>query len=219
MTNNLEDFRNHFSEVIGSVQKYAYIVRDSGYQKQSIDTLRELKRECSAHKVEAIEEKNEFTANAYLCFECITETLIKEFEFYIEIKNDNPDAAWDNLIDAQQAAADAVKSHEYGSYLEKYINKLYMLEKILFPTMAFFSTGFIVKKSVCSVCGTEYGECDHIKGKPYMGELCGRIIEEADLREVSVVFDPANKHCRVTSFTEDGITRNALTHRVIEEKK
>src|SRR4030067_956195 len=134
MTDKFTSFRQHFGEVIASVQRYGFFVRASEFHDQSVEKLLELKKECIERKNEAIAINNEDEANACLCFEYITETLIKEFEFYIKLK-------------------------------------------------------------------------------PYMGQLCGRIITEAELREVSFVDEPSNKHCRVTSFTEGEVTCNALTHR------
>ena len=43
----------------------------------------------------------------------------------------------------------------------------------------------------CSICDAEYGDCDHIRGRPYMGEFCRRIIYRMKLTEVSVVDEPA----------------------------
>ena len=77
----------------------------------------------------------------------------------------------------------------------------------------------IVKDAECSICGKEYGECDHIKGRAYMGEQCYRIIKEADLLEASTVEKPANKLCRIISYTgNDGVKRDVLTWRVIAEE-
>jgi hypothetical protein len=107
--------------------------------------------------------------------------------------------------------------HAVASHLEEYIKRLYDLERLLFPQPVFLSSGFVVRESECSICGAEYGECNHIKGLPYMGKLCARIVKEADLQEVSVVSDPADKRCRVLHYTDDGVTRNVFTQRVISK--
>jgi len=47
-------------------------------------------------------------------------------------------------------------------------------------------------------------KCDHIVGKAYMGKMCVRIIEEVkELKEVSLVMEPANKRARVIRITDD----------------
>ena len=77
----------------------------------------------------------------------------------------------------------------------------------------------IIAKSKCSICGHDYGECDHIVGKAYMGEMCVRIIEEVkELKEISLVTEPANKRARIISITdEDGISRDIMTWRPVSD--
>ncbi len=58
-----------------------------------------------------------------------------------------------------------------------------------------FSHGSIVKRAYCSICQTKVGirwTCGHIKGEIYGGELCGQIIEELEIVEVSIVERPAS---------------------------
>ena len=86
----------------------------------------------------------------------------------------------------------------------------------MFPNHGFASIGAIVKKSECSICGQEYGECDHLKGKPYMGRICYEYVTECELEEISLVPNPGIKHCRIISITdEEGITRDTLTWQII----
>jgi hypothetical protein len=214
MENNIEAFRDHFNDVIERIHKYAIFVRGREFQEESIHTAEKLLRECIEGKNGAIEEQREDEANAFLAFELMARAVIEEFRFCLALKDDDPDAAWNHLINCQTSSALAMKSHVVASHLDKYIERLYALERLLFPQPVFFSSAFIVKKSECSICGAEYGECDHIKGRPYMGQLCGRIAKEVDIREVSVVSEPADKHCRSISYTEDGVTRNVFTQRV-----
>lgn len=217
MTNLLESFRDHFNEVVESVQRYAIFVRGREFQEASIKTLNKLLKECIDLKEQEISNKSEESANAFLAFELMIKALTEEFRFLLALKADDVDKAWDHLINAESSAAAAMSSHAIASHLDRYINKLHTFERLLFPQPIFFSSGFIVKKLECSICGVEYGECDHIKGRPYMGQLCAEVVKEAELREVSIVSDPADKHCRALSFTEDGITKSTFTHRVIQK--
>jgi hypothetical protein len=77
----------------------------------------------------------------------------------------------------------------------------------------------IVKESECSICKQDYGECDHVKGRAYMGELCVRIITKAELREISLVKEPANKHARALHFSEKEGNRDIITWRIKKETK
>ena len=56
------------------------------------------------------------------------------------------------------------------------------------------SVGCAVKKSICSVCGKDYGSCEHRKGEQYGGQLCTAVLcEPTDAYEFSFVAVPAQK--------------------------
>lgn len=218
MKNPIESFGDHFNDIVDAIQPFAVLVRASEFQEQSIAKLEELTAECSKAKEKAIAEQSEDVANAYLAFEFMATALAEEFRFYLALKADDPDSAWDHLVNAQSSSAAAMKSHAVASHLEGYIHRLHALERLLFPQPTFFSTGFIVRESECSICGTEYGECNHVKGRPYMGNLCARVMKKVEIQEVSVVSDPADKRCRMLEYTADGVTRNVFTLRVVMDK-
>ena len=69
------------------------------------------------------------------------------------------------------------------------------------------STGFIIEESECSICGEDPEDCDHISGQFYGDEVCGRLITEADLMEVSLVSRPRQPDARIQSVS---ITREDL---------
>lgn len=59
------------------------------------------------------------------------------------------------------------------------------------------SVGCAMKKSVCSVCGSEEA-CEHLPGEHYDGQLCVRILcEPTDAYEFSFVAVPAQKEAGV----------------------
>ena len=54
------------------------------------------------------------------------------------------------------------------------------------------SVGCAMGRCICSVCGSEYGTCGHIKGEYYDGQLCcGILLEPVDAYEFSFVAVPA----------------------------
>jgi hypothetical protein len=217
MTNPIESFRDRFNDVIEAVQRFAVFVRGREFQEQSITQLEELLAECSAAKEKAIADQSEDAANAYLAFEFMAKALAEEFRFYLALKSDDPDSAWDHLVNAESSSTAAMKSHAVASHLDRYIQRLHALEHLLFPQPVFFSSAFIVRESECSICGAEYGECSHVKGRPYIGKLCARIVKKADLQEVSVVCDPADRRCRALHYTDNGVTRNIFTQREVKD--
>lgn len=217
MTSPIDLFKAHFDHIMKRVQHFAIYVRGREFQEVGKTEIEALLDECRINKGKAISYGIENEANAFLAFEFMTRALIEEFKFCLALKDDDPDSAWDHLVDAQNHATSAMKSHAVAGDLDEYIRRLDSLEKSLFPQPIFLSPGYIVKESKCSICGTLYGECDHIKGHPYMGQLCSRIVTEAILREASVVCNPASKHCRLLKFEENGVWRNAFTYRVMKE--
>lgn len=60
------------------------------------------------------------------------------------------------------------------------------------------SVGCAMGRSVCSVCGGDYGVCGHQKGQVYDGELCCVILQEPmDAYEFSFVAVPAQREAGV----------------------
>lgn len=219
MKKSVRSFQDHFNNVAEEVQRFAFFVRGKEFQEASIKTLEELLNECTINKDRAIAAQIEDDANAYLAFEYMAKSLIEEFCFYLALKADDPDAAWGHLIEAQSNAIHALRSHAVASHLEGYIDRLHKLE-LLFPQsmLGGFSGGYIVRESECNICGAEYGECNHIKGYPYMGKVCVMILKKLEIREVSLVTEPANRHCRVVCYTDEkGIIRNFFTQREISK--
>ena len=60
------------------------------------------------------------------------------------------------------------------------------------------SVGCAMGQCVCSVCGSEYGTCGHLKGEYYDGQLCCGILKEPmDAYEFSFVAVPAQRDAGV----------------------
>lgn len=60
------------------------------------------------------------------------------------------------------------------------------------------SVGCAMGRSVCSVCGSDYGTCGHQKGEYYDGQLCCAILKEPmDAYEFSFVAVPAQREAGV----------------------
>ena len=76
------------------------------------------------------------------------------------------------------------------------------------------SVGCAMGRSVCSVCGGEYGQCGHQKGQYYDGQLCCAILKEPmDAYEFSFVAVPAQANAGVLK----GLGRNRCLKELAEE--
>ena len=74
------------------------------------------------------------------------------------------------------------------------------------------SVGCAMAKRICSVCGAEYGQCEHEKGQKYAGQTCVAVLcEPTDAYEFSFVAVPAQKNAGVMkAFSEQEQSRSAL---------
>ena len=60
------------------------------------------------------------------------------------------------------------------------------------------SVGCAMAQAVCSICGSEYGTCGHVKGESYEGQTCAVILKNpVDAYEFSFVAVPAQREARV----------------------
>ena len=76
------------------------------------------------------------------------------------------------------------------------------------------SVGCAMGRSICSVCGGEYGQCGHQKGQDYDGQLCCAILKvPMDAYEFSFVAVPAQANAGVLK----GLGRNRCLKELAEE--
>jgi hypothetical protein len=215
------NFRNYlpkFNEAIKRCENMAIITRDSGLQQSAVDDLSQLITDICSLKEAAIKESDENNANGFLSLECAATSLQSTIKMWLLLKQEKPDDAWDALIIAQNSAIDAIQAHSVSSHLERYCELLHTIEKVVFPPQVFSSSGFTVTEEECSICGESYEDCDHVAGKPYMGKFCCIIVKKAQLNEVSIVKEPADKRCRITHFDNGNGNRNRMTWK-IEQKE
>lgn len=221
MNRGIEVFLKEFNEVIRECGKFCFMSRGKEFQQEAVKKLTTLNQRATSLKEQMIKVKEENSANIILSLENLILAMVNELEMWIALKEDNPNKAWDFLINAQYAIRTAAQAHNIGLELnaERYANKLDLIEKLLFPPLIFFSPGLIIKNAKCSICSKEYGECDHIVGKAYMGKMCHRIIKNMEAKEISIVEEPANKRARILEFTNNGVTRDFMTWKRIEKNE
>ena len=222
MNKEIELFLNEFNEVIRECGKFCFMSRGKEFQQEAVKKLKTLKQRAISLKEQMIKVKDENSANTMLSVENLIDAMINELEMWIALKEDNPNKAWDFLINAQYAIRTAAQAHSIAleSNAEGYANKLHLIEKLLYPPQTFSSPSFIIEGTKCSICGKEYGTCDHVVGKAYMGEMCHRIVTKIkEVKEISIVEEPADKRARILQFTDNGITRDFMTWRIIERNE
>ena len=214
MNGEKQPFVGRFNEAITDAEVLLWITRDSDCQRECMHTISAFRTQAANLKAEAVEAKDESVANLLLGYECVFNALSAEVNMYLLLKSGDPDSAWNSLVTAQMSIADALRSHSAFSHLTHKLKHLDAIEYVVFPPQVFMSSGMIVKCQNCSICGKEYEDCDHLIGKPYLGEICSVVVQDCKFEHVAIVDDPADKRCRVQSFSTDKGRRNRMTWRI-----
>ncbi len=203
-----------YNAQIRDVEVFLCIARDSELQTDQLRKLEKMSGDLTITKAKAVAEKDENLANLILGYQCVAAALWHELSMWLLLKAEEPEEAWDHLVDAQSAIASAARAHKGFWNAHRQANRLDLIEHLLFPPQVFVSSGLIVGREECSICGSAYGECQHIKGMPYFGEFCRVIAKDVEVDHLSIVETPADKACRIVSFhTEEGV-RNRMTWKI-----
>jgi hypothetical protein len=218
MSEMLSPMVNELNKAIEELEVYNYITRDIDLQKTACESLAFLLDRVRKLKHEASERLDEDAANILLGYECSISFLSASISMWVLLKEGKADDAWGRLVDAQQFVVDAIRSHPGFAHMQIHGRRLATLEELIFPPQTFLSVGMIVRKRLCSICGEEYGECNHLVGHPYMGRFCRTVVTEIEhMDHVALVSSPANKRARVIEFDVPGGRRNKMTWKVTSE--
>lgn len=201
----LDQVIEYFNKIIAEGEIYRFVARSSKLQIEQCRKLDVLQYNARQIKLDAIDRADEDLANLFLGYVCVIGSLRSELLMYIELKRDRPQSAWDQLIASQMGCADAIRAHGGFAHCQQRLDDLEALETTLFPPQVFMSAGFIAERLDCSICGDRYSDCEHLRGRPYMGRFCEVIHRNPQGDHAAIVDRPADKRCRLLSFkTKDG---------------
>ncbi|HEX7913905.1 MAG TPA: hypothetical protein VF534_38315 [Paraburkholderia sp.] len=196
---------DHFNNGIAEAEKFCFLARSSRLQLEQCSALDLLLHNATLNKHEAVRRAEEDHANLFLGFECVIGAIRCELMMWILLKRDKPDEAWEQLVAAQMGCIDATRAHSGFVHCGQRLKALEQLERQIFPPQVFMSAGFVASRLDCSICGERYSKCDHLRGKPYMGNFCEVLHHDIRGDHVAMVETPADKRCRVVSVkTKDG---------------
>lgn len=221
MINSIVEFHIKVIGILEETQALSYFTRAIVLQEQAVESIRKVLLEASQLKVEAIKLDDQNIANAVLAFESMLKARCHELQMWIALKENKPFDSWCHLVNSQTYASLAQVAHEVSETLgtEASMNRLRLIENIVFPPQTYLSIGMTVIESECSICESEFGTCDHLKGMPYMGEFCFRVIKKAQPIEVSFVDEPANKCCIVRSIKSGSDWIDVMTLLKVEDSQ
>jgi len=196
---------DHFNKGIKDAENFLCLARSSRLQLDECLVLDLLLHNATRIKQAAVRRGEEDDANLFLGFECVIGALRSELMMWILLKRDMPNEAWSRLVAAQMACLDATRAHRGFAHCEQRLKALEQLEGQIFPPQVFMSAGFVSDRLDCSICSERYSKCEHLRGKPYMGQFCEVIHRNPRGDHVALVKAPADKRCRVVSVkTKDG---------------
>jgi hypothetical protein len=201
----LSQLIDYFNKGIREAEIFCGLARSSKLQMKQCLGLDLLLHSATQIKHEVVRRGEEGNANLFLGFECVIGAIRSELLMWILLKRDMPNEAWDRLVAAQMAYLDATRAHSGFSHCEQRLRELEQIEGRIFPSQVFMSAGFVSDRLDCSICGERYSKCQHLRGKPYMGQFCEIIHRNPRGDHVAMVEHPADKRCRVVSLkTKDG---------------
>lgn len=201
-----------FNELAEEVRPLLYVARNSGLQQQAGSAVAKLIERMHRARLQAILARDEATANAMLGLAAAARALAAELAVYVFLKQDEPEKAWNCLIEAQEGIAAAMRADGRLRSLAGKAGQLRELEDRLFPPQTFTSAGLLARRQDCSICDADYDRCEHIAGRPYMGRFCSVRLREMSADHLAIVENPADRRCRLTKQGVPGVgTRNLMT--------
>jgi hypothetical protein len=199
--------------LIARAESTSYITRDEGLLLNTVSALQQAISTSEHVKLHAIEAANESLANEILSWTVLLSGHTLGLKMWIALRRGQPNEAWEHCVEAETAFRMAARVHEWGlrwgaaESAERMVN----IQETVFPLQQFVSVGALAKESRCSICKEISGECQHVPGSAYMGQLAIRVVVEAELREVSLVDRPALKSARVRQVAIDGQWIDTMT--------
>ena len=200
-----------YAALLVEIEPLLFLARDSGLQQAGIGRVEAFLKKVEFSRITAIQAQEERNANALLGLAMVVAALGSELNVYLLLKSDQPEAAWNNLIDAQEQTLAAGRATDALTNLQAKFEHLRTLEDHLFPPQTFVSSGLIAGRQLCSICRADYAACDHLVGRAYMGRFCSLSLEDIRLDHIALVEQPADRRCRVVTMKVDGVTRNKMT--------
>ena len=172
-------------------------------KRRSLEALEHTYRECVRAVVGTRAAGRVEEASAWRRVQEFARAQRDEMRMWISLREQRFHAAWEALVSAQYAAHFAARWLPDFAPAQDIDEHLAAVERTIFPKQRFLSPGFISDESQaeCTLCHAVAGECDHIPGEIYAGEVAARNIRGiVAMRELSLVDNPANKHARVFRY-------------------
>tara|TARA_R110002049_G_scaffold2511_6_gene18402 strand:+ start:4160 stop:5005 length:846 start_codon:yes stop_codon:yes gene_type:complete len=167
-------------------------------QKQTF-SLDDLNNKLQSLKIDCVKADNQAQAKDIWILQTIIQIHIEYRAAFNLLKSKKYFDGWRQLEQIEIITSSLKKHFQYDKeqyclwHIEKSVKNL----QVIFPYKIFASTEILKKKKKCSVCDKEVSirkPCGHITGEIYDGEMCYRIVTEAEIMGISLVENPGNKY-------------------------
>jgi hypothetical protein len=211
-----EDINREVLEAINGGMRHAHFTCGIEFQREHIKKLGSLHDRLARLRHYFISKSDEPRANAAFRAQMLVSGINHFLEMWVRLKEDDPVKAWDSLVEAQQKLEIAQRIL-FDPDTNNLLMHLLAVEQTVFPPQTFFSSAYTFPEAICSICNQTHGECGHVSGRIYMGQICRRRIPKSSFTEFSIVFTPRDKRCRIAEYAEDGKVHCTLTRREIPQ--
>jgi hypothetical protein len=214
---SVENMKWEVSESVGNGLRLCYASCCSDLQTEEQHRQYACYQRVDKHRQEAIAAQDEEQANAAFIAQTIVGGLVNNLQLWLLMKADRMDEAWNELVEAQDSLRCAIRFVQ-TELLHHWYMELLTLERLLFPPQQFMSDSHYWDYAICGICEKVYGDCHHIAGRLYMGQMCvKRPHQIVGVNHVAIVEHPRDKGCRITKFKHDGHMYCTLTRRRLEQ--
>lgn len=211
-----EDINREVIDAINGGMRHAHLTCGIEFQREHIEKLGSLHDRLKKLREYFISKADEPRANAAFRAQMLVSGTKHFLEMWVLLKEDEPSKAWISLVEGQKKF-EIVQRILFDPVTDNLLLRLLAVEQTVFPPQTFFSIAYSYSEATCSICGGKYGECGHVSGRIYMGQICRRVISQWSHTESSIVFTPRDKRCRITEYAEDGKVYCTLTRRELPQ--
>lgn len=212
MWTTAEEMLKAADAVLSEALGFGYMSIGIDYQEEAMSKVVVFQGQLEQHRTDSISRNDETSANLAWILGRFAKGVHEFISMWVYLKKDQMESAWDALVTAQECLETALRLR-YAEGLYQLNRKLYAAEIVLFPPCKFISSSILYGSSECSICHEEHGECDHVSGKLYMGEMCCQIVRNImHIDHVAIVDHPEDKRLRFPALV-NGKDRCSLTYR------
>ena len=171
-------------------------------------------------KQKSLMHDDEVFANATYIANCYFKVFVNLSSYFGMLSAQRFEESWDKLQDCLYAIKHISEFVDQANGFE--LPDLYQLllgYESLYPYEYFLSPEYIIRQSHCSICGKSMRNpaCPHLKGHLYNGEYAYEVVDNAEMKAIAVVREPADRRrvLRVFDNAEQNIACSMIFQRFL----